>query len=55
MSHSGKCHDYKLNIKWNGFITNEDVFERANAEQTKAIILKGRWRYLGHDLTRRQQ
>ena len=45
-----KCLRRLLNIRWNDFITNEEVLERANSRGIVTTIKKKRWKYLGHAL-----
>jgi len=45
-----KCLRCLLNIRWNDFITNTEVREKANAEDVLTAIKRKRWSYLGHAL-----
>ena len=45
-----KCLRRILLIKWNEFITNNEVLERAGIEDVNTTIKRRRWRYLGHVL-----
>ena len=46
-----KCLRRLLNIRWNDFITNIEVLEKANAEDVITTIKRKRWSYLGHALS----
>ena len=45
-----KCLRRILNIRWNSYISNEVVLERADDEDLTKTIRRRRWRYLGHAL-----